>query len=349
MGDTSDGYVDIPWMASSASVSVQQNAPRHTTADLGSFANHNFVAGLDRGALTADVTDLQIDSWGPNAALSRTYSSTNTASSYFTAGWRFKFQESLTSINGSAPNANNSLLDYTDENGDVYAFKKSGTIWAAPNGFAASLTQNGSAWALVIYRGTILNFDSAGRLTSEVDRNGNPVTYNWNGSGLMDTITAANGQTITLSFSSGKLTGASYATSAGTRTVSYDSSAGTVTVLPNTSLAHTTQYVYTANRLTQVQALNYSAAGTSTEQFVYDASGALVEVKFPDCSSNGDAHAMIQYGTSGTRSATLKRWGTIRLANNDTGTPGTLTTQLYTWNPTGTMATMTNPKSSGAD
>lgn len=54
----------------------------------------------------------------------------------------------------------------------------------------------------------------------------------------MTTVTAANGQTITLNYSAGKLTSASYVTADGTRTVNYSASAPwQVTYYPNTSLA----------------------------------------------------------------------------------------------------------------
>ena len=49
---------------------------RTTDYDLGSFVNHDFSCSLNKGRLNATTTDLAIDSWGPDASLTRTYYST---------------------------------------------------------------------------------------------------------------------------------------------------------------------------------------------------------------------------------------------------------------------------------
>jgi YD repeat-containing protein len=343
MGDTSDGYVDIPWMASAAKVYVQPNAPRHTTADLGSLAGEQATAVLDQAKLGMTTIDLAIASWGPQAALSRTYSSTNTAATYFAAGWRFSFQQGLTSIDGSAPNANNALLDYTAENGDVYAFKKSGTNWLAPNGLGASLVQNGSAWALTFYGGDTVNFDSTGKLTSEVDRNVNTVTYARNAGNL--TITAANGEQILVTCANNQITKATYTATVGgqqvTREVDYvEGSAPQVTYYPTTAAAHTVKYAYASNRLTTVTAADWPAVGKSASETFNYTSGGLSSVYFADYLATDtyrqDAWLSI---SNGTQTATVTRHGCVG------GAVKTAVTTTYTRNPDGTMATRIDPGS----
>ena len=63
--------------------------------DLGSFVGQPVQADLDKGRLDITATDLAIASWGPPAALTRTYFSTRLSSTCFAPGWRFSFQRSL--------------------------------------------------------------------------------------------------------------------------------------------------------------------------------------------------------------------------------------------------------------
>ena len=92
----------------------------------------------------------------------------------------------------------------------TFASPDSGATWLAPNGLTATLVPSGSNWTLTFKDGTVLTFNSAGKLTSEADANNNTVSYSYTGSNVT-TITAANGQYISLSYNgSNKLTSATY-------------------------------------------------------------------------------------------------------------------------------------------
>ena len=69
---------------------------RHTSYDLGSWDGHSATVQLDSKSLNLHVTDLAIDSYGPPAALERTYCSMSTTSNEYAYGWRFSFERSLT-------------------------------------------------------------------------------------------------------------------------------------------------------------------------------------------------------------------------------------------------------------
>ena len=100
--------------------------PRHTAYDMGDLFHHTGNAYLERGSLELDVTDLAIASYGPEAALSRHYSSTTTSATAFAPGWRFNFEQSLV-VTGS-------VATYTDASGDVHRFSYVTTPVASATG-----------------------------------------------------------------------------------------------------------------------------------------------------------------------------------------------------------------------
>ncbi|MHB0979948.1 MAG: DNRLRE domain-containing protein [Thermoleophilia bacterium] len=328
--------------------------PRHTSYDLGEFAGHQAAATLDRGRLNLRATDLAIASFGPRAALDRYYSSTKTLTGVnapgwraFAPGWRFSFERNLSFVSADQ-------TDYIDEWGEVHSFFLSGTTWVAPQGFFATLTYTEPFWYLTLKDGRTLSFTSSGGLRSEADRNGNTVTYYWRLGQLQ--ITAANGQLIhVMTNGFDRITSATYTVDGQSRQVTYTTAAPwQVTSLAGAgALEHSATFTYDySNRLTELKATAYNGADAK-ETFLYTREG-LTEVRFPAYASstplynasNTDARAVFAYAGA---SATVTRRGAVRTPSVPTGATGTLLTETYTWNPSGTMATRTNPKVSGAD
>ncbi|MBD3309551.1 DNRLRE domain-containing protein, partial [candidate division KSB3 bacterium] len=168
------------------SVHVRE-APRHAVQELDSFAGHAASALLDEGQLELAISDLQIASHGPPAALDRLYSSAVSTSGGFAPGWRFGFESSLDFLSATR-------IDYLDGAGERYGFASDGGTWQPPNGLVAELTQDGSQWLLTFKDNGVLVFDSNGVLVEERDPNGNTTSYAYDGEDL--TISAANGQSI---------------------------------------------------------------------------------------------------------------------------------------------------------
>ena len=312
-----------PWMPS---------APQHTIYGLREFADHNASATLDTRALSVQTTDLTVASFGPDASLSRIYSSTNTSATYFAPGWRFDFEQKLTF-------PANQETDYTNPLGDVQKFIYGSGVWTAASGYSGRLTYNAGppvTWSLAFPEGDTLTFDANGHLMSDADSNGNTTTYTWT-NGYVTTITAANGQTISLTLNGGNRV-ATYATSAGTRTVTYSQAApwtvaysysgGTST--PSRSLT----YGYTSSLLTGVTASAFTSAGDSIEGFSYTGTD-LTGVTYPDYASNADSCVGI---SNGSQTATVTTKGTVYNPSTKTDAAGTAVTQTYTWNASGTTA-----------
>ena len=278
---------------------------RHTDYEFGEWNGHVAGAELDSGVLTLATTDLAIASWGPSAALSRTYRSAVSATGQFAPGWFFAFEQNL-AIGASE-------VAYTDAERRTHTFRGSGSVWNAPNGFLATLEVSGSNWRLSFFDSSYLTFDSAGKLVSETDANGNATTYTWSG-GELTRISAANGQYIDLTYTSGALSAASYTTAAGTRSVTYTTaSPWRVTLFSGSAVARTLEYAYGADlRLTNVEQLDWPTSGAACWWgFGYGRRGGpLVSVTYPDydATTKPDARASVTYGTE---QATIEHYGTV--------------------------------------
>ncbi len=88
--------------------------PRHTAYDLGELAKHTGTVELDSAALRLETTDLSIASWGPNAGVSRSYSSVSTETAGFAPGWLFNYEQRLEFIGED--------VVYVDATGEEHRF-----------------------------------------------------------------------------------------------------------------------------------------------------------------------------------------------------------------------------------
>ena len=293
--------------------------PRHVAYDFGEWDGHSVGALLDSGALTAATTDLAVASWGPSAALSRTYSSAQTAAGLFAPGWFFAFEQNL----AITP----TLITYTDAERLPHVFAGSGSTWTAPNGFLAGLAPNGGNWTLTFFDQSYLTFDSAGKLLSETDAHGNTTAYAWT-AGKVTQITAANGQAIGLTYSGTKLSSASYTTSAGTRTVTYaTASPWRATLHPSTACQRQVTYGYDGTpRLTTLTQQDWPTTGQSAVESIIYTSGKVTELRHADyhATNKPDAKATVTYDSA--TQATVKHYGTVG------GSPGAVMDQeVYVW------------------
>ena len=350
-------YVGAPtlWKQAENSLIWVPGAVRHTTYDLGQLAGHGLVATLDQKRLEMTATDLQIASFGPRAALDRVYWSSRmepVSNQYFSQGWYFGFERrlDLTMKDGE----DTGWINYIDGAGEIYWFYKKGSGWVTQPGYTGGLRSSEHDYKLTLPSSNTLTFDENGRLESEKDSNGNVVTYAWDASGHIQSITAANGQQIIIQVdANGKLIDAAYSAGGQTRTVDYTttSTSGTVTYLEGQgNVEHSVTYGYTAAptaKLSELTITSFAGGEDSTETFSYTSdTHALIGVQFPDYEANTpnreDAHLEIDYsGLTATITTHASLYSTSTNAV-DYAAPGAIT-QTYTWNSTGTLVSMTNP------
>ncbi|MDI6901211.1 MAG: DUF6531 domain-containing protein, partial [Anaerosomatales bacterium] len=285
----------------------------HATHALGDLAGTSAEVGLDTASLRLTATDLSIASWGPEAAVWRTYSSAQSAEGAYAPGWRFNFEQALEFPSGR--------VVHTDETGERRTFYPDGAGgWRGPDGHFSTLVFHDvfllpDYWTLTLKDKTVLTFAEDGRLKSVADRNGNEVAYNWSGGDLE--IRAANGQKIDVDYEGGKVVSATHATSEGARRVDYSQGAGSATVkrFASTECEYDTVYGYTSGRVTGVSAPSVSSSWV----VAYGTTGEVLYVE----------------NTSGTPTPAMRRDFTIDLASR----AATVTTfdgsTRYAWSPTG--------------
>ncbi|MDI6713364.1 MAG: DUF6531 domain-containing protein, partial [Anaerosomatales bacterium] len=313
---------------------------RHTTAELPDVASMDASVELDRGALRLEATDLEIASWGPAARVARSYCSSSTAPSLLhgAPGWRFSFERALEITSTS--------VTYVDETGQRDRFVLAGGAYHAPNGSYARLateTVDGALRYRLIQRDRSSSvFDASGRLLADYDQARNAVTYE-RGAGTL-VITAANGQRIVVLFDAdGHVQSATYSTAAGTRRVEYADRGGgvvAVTAYAGSDAARTTVLAHSSGRLAQAS-IESSVPGDviALWSVIYGGDGRLACLRLPGYASDSLRRVDVTYSGA---SATVTRFGTVE------GTPGTAVLQAYTWNPTGTTASKTDPYTQGA-
>jgi len=299
--------------------------PAYTTYGLGSVAGDDAEVLLNTGAFTLSSTDLAINSFGPPAALRRTYRSSSTATTTFGEGWRFNFEQSIT--NGPA-----SSRIYTDEAGEQYRFNAAGTnVWSAPHSMVATLTwvPASSTYELLFKGGEKTAFDGTGRLIRETDRHNDSVTYTWNGSSGL-TITAANSHVISVTFASGAITGATYQRGGVTRQVTYPTRYKVVRKLSDTQSA-TVDYGYDAyHHISTVSVPVFTPGGVNALwPFGTVTSGAGTCVEYPNGTTAAARNTTFTIDTS-ARTASVSRQARVDLDTSDTEVAET-----YQWDPTG--------------
>ncbi|MHB8576252.1 MAG: DUF6531 domain-containing protein [Dehalococcoidia bacterium] len=140
-------------------------------------------------------TDLRVGGRGPGLAVVRTYNSQLAAS-----GGSGPFGYGWTGSYGAHLEVNAETGEATVHSGDGAAirFRREGTSWDPVVALVQTkLREEGSDWAYILPDQTVLHFTSAGQLASEVDRNGNAVTFAYGGSGRLESATDAAGRKLT--------------------------------------------------------------------------------------------------------------------------------------------------------
>ncbi|HWT02035.1 MAG TPA: RHS repeat-associated core domain-containing protein [Pyrinomonadaceae bacterium] len=237
------------------------------------------------GVKIEKATDIMFGGARGGLLLARTYTSDlsrRNISGSFGVGWKGTYDIRLTGtfqVGGAGR-----LVDDEQESGDLYNY--SGT---APDG-ALLFTSTGSvsqigdvlrklADGTYEYRfknGGNMRFNSAGRLTSLSDNNGNTTTLTYTGANLTR-VTDAVGRSITLAYDgSNRVTSA---TDALNKTWRYTYETGLLTTVTN-PLGYVVRYGYEGfpSALTSVK----DKRGALIKQINYDGSGRVIRQKFAD-------------------------------------------------------------------
>jgi RHS repeat-associated protein len=173
------------------------------------------------GAFTVTATDLTLAAPGVAFAFTRNYTSADATVGAFGRGWTDNYAASMTiQTNGDA-------ILHGDEGQQVFFGKQSDGTFVGAGGSLSVLTAVTGGYKLVTHSQITYQFNSAGLLQSELDRNGQGLTFGYDVSGRLSTITDAVGHVASLGYDASNLV-SSVATPDG-RTVSYGYTSGLLT------------------------------------------------------------------------------------------------------------------------
>ena len=127
----------------------------------------------------------------------RYYNSKSFVSHYMGYGWRPSFSQVL--------GISSTRVDAYRPDGAIYVYAPSGGNWVPNSGFSGSdltvrLVQTAGGWELILNSDTVEHYDSAGRLTSIVRKNGYTQTIGRNANGWVSSVTDSNGRSLAIGY-----------------------------------------------------------------------------------------------------------------------------------------------------
>jgi RHS repeat-associated protein len=209
------------------------------------------------GAFTDSETDLSLAATGIPFAFTRSYTSADPTAGRLGPGWTDNYAASLLA------QANGDVLVHGDDGQQVYYAKQADGSFLGAAGALSALTSIVGGYKLVTHDQVAYAFNSNGVLQSELDRNGQGLTFGYDGSGRLATITDTAAHAITLGYNGSNLL--SSVSVPGGRAVGYG---------------------YTNGRLTSVTLPDPDGAGGPLTSpiwtYTYDANGRLWQVIDPN-------------------------------------------------------------------
>jgi RHS repeat-associated protein len=173
------------------------------------------------GSSFSSTTDLKLAGIGITFAFTRTYNGLDDATTGpLGPGWTHSYNASL------AFDADGDAIARGGSGQQLQFIKDAGGSFTAAAGGRATLTSIAGGYELVTNDQRHYRFDTAGKLTALVDRNDQGLSFGYNGSGQLTTITDAAGRQVDLSYTSGLLTQVSLPDS---RSVSFGYTSGRLT------------------------------------------------------------------------------------------------------------------------
>ncbi len=274
----------------------------HRTGDQGGFytyQDHRLTDRMDlkinvaNGNLMLHQTDAKIQGTGLDEIVDRTYNSLDSRIGAFGDFWTM----------GAGPDVRTET--YTDGSvalagptGYITSFtKNSSGGFTSPTGIDATLTQSSGTYSLTFLKtGEKYNFNSAGRLASHVDKNGNTISYTYNASNQLTKITDTQGRATTVTSDPNWGTIAGITDSTGRKhqysyfnyqLVQYTDPAGKITKYTyfgydlskiTDPVGNETKMVYDSkHRVTSITYVTNTGAGTGpTTTFTYNAGNTVV-------------------------------------------------------------------------
>ncbi|GAA2864708.1 hypothetical protein Acy02nite_14240 [Actinoplanes cyaneus] len=205
------------------------------------------------GNLLLQNTDLQIHGTGLDLTLDRYYNSRSTATSTLGKGWTLGTAQDVKLAFSKTDHATADITYHAPTGFTAKFINSASNTWNTPSSLDAKLTRNTTDGEFRLKfdksEASFYFADSTGRLLRSVDKNKNKITFGYDGSGNVTTITDSQDRVTTLAYASGRLTSV---TDPANRRIGYgyDGSQNLQTVTD--SAGGTTRFDYTGDRLTKI-------------------------------------------------------------------------------------------------
>lgn len=303
-----------PWDTGHELFQASQGDPNLTPGPTKPFACGSPVE-VATGNFTQSIPVLSISGRGPAINLTLTYHSFEHRKGPFGAGWTSSYdQRVVKTTDGVAITA---ICATPTGRRDRYARRSDGT-YSSPPSLHNTLSENADgSFVLREKDGVLRTFNTAGRMTSIVDRNGNTLTLAYDATGFLTTVTDASGRSVTLTKGANGRVATVTDPAKRPFTFSYDSS-GNLTSLTD-------------------------PLGNSTT-LQYDSNGRLTALVDP----NGNTLLKATYNTDGTVASYTERgetW-TVRYtpaSGQTTETDSSFNRWTYFYNSSGSITKTTDP------
>jgi YD repeat-containing protein len=276
------------------------------------FENHklndrmHLHVNLANGNLVLHANDFSIRGTGLNLRFDRYFNSLSDVTWDFAMKWTVSTGWDVFLLPQS-----DGTVRYAAPSGFQTLFTPNGGGYNAPAGLVATLVKNGDGSYKLTFNQTSekYNFSSGGTLTSDVDKNGNTISFAYNGSGWLSSITDTQGRVTTFSY-----TNPTYS--------------NLVTQIQDPA-GRLYKYAYTGTDLT-----SYTDPNTGVTTYSYDGGHNLMQIKDPKGNFTN-----IGYDGSG-------RVHTITYVTDPVGQTGPTTTFTYNaGNPGNTVVADANNNS----
>ncbi|HEX4114354.1 MAG TPA: RHS repeat-associated core domain-containing protein [Solirubrobacteraceae bacterium] len=147
-------------------------------------------------------TDFTVGGRGPGLSMTRTYNSQLAESESepgpFGYGWTGPYSAHIVV---EKPCRHCEIATVYQENGSTVYFEYANEKWVSSAPLVqATLENEGSGYVYTLPNQLKLTFNSAGRLTSETDRNGNTLTMNRNSEGRLESVSDPAGRKLTFAY-----------------------------------------------------------------------------------------------------------------------------------------------------
>jgi RHS repeat-associated protein len=265
-------------------------------------------------------TDLAVGGRGPGLSATRTYDSQlaaqATSSGELGYGWSLPY-----SAHTELLNEDERIVYGLDGEGSLFLREGLGSPWLPVSSLdQAALTEEGGKFKFKLPDQTVLEYNSAGLMTAERDRNGNAVTVQRNGEGRIESVTDPSGRELTFKDNGGGQIESITDPAGHTVTYTYEGGKLATVKLPGAAAASWTFHYNGSHEITS----ETDARGQTTER-EYDGSHRVISETDPMHNTRKWEYSGSFISGNETTNVTEPGGGLTRMVFNSYGEPTRVT------------------------